>query len=61
MTSTIDLICFKCKHWFEFAGGCRAFPDGIPDSILVSNKHNRPIVNQKNDFVYELNTNIDAL
>lgn len=53
MTLTIDLICFKCKHWLEFEGGCKAFPGGIPNAILRSNKHNKPIKNQGNNLVYE--------
>ncbi|WP_179320362.1 cytoplasmic protein [Winogradskyella helgolandensis] len=53
MTSVIDLICFKCKHWHEFDDGCKAFPEGIPDSILIRNKHAKPIKNQKNNLVFE--------
>jgi hypothetical protein len=54
MTSTIDLICFKCKHWLELKGGCNAFPDGIPDLILLNNKHSKPIENQMNNLVFEV-------
>lgn len=54
---TIDLICFNCIHFHSnnkdgLMNACRAFPDGIPDSILESNNHNRIIGGQKNDFVY---------
>jgi hypothetical protein len=48
---------FKCKHWLEFGNGCKAFPDEIPDAILRSNKHNKPIKKQKNNLVYEFNNN----
>lgn len=51
---TINLICFKCKHSTIGEMGCKAFPDGdIPDSILSSNKHDKPIEGQKNNFVFE--------
>ncbi len=39
MTTTKDLICFNCKHFDIIEGGCSAFPDGIPDIILLTNKH----------------------
>lgn len=56
-------ICIKgnCKHWtgkppegevWGFA--CAAFPTGIPDSIIVyGNPHDKPLLNQLNDIVYE--------
>lgn len=50
MTDTKDFICFRCKHWNPFAGGCEAFPDGIPDEILLRNKHGEPLPEQGNDF-----------
>lgn len=53
MTDTINLICFKCKHFRPVKGGCKAFPDGIPDSILQSNSHSKPIKGQKNEVVFE--------
>ena len=39
---TIDLICFKCKHFAVNGIGCAAFPDGIPDEIQFKNKHDKP-------------------
>lgn len=51
MTSrTPDLICYNCLHIKNF--GCKAFPEGIPDEILISNKHDKPLPNQKNDLVF---------
>jgi hypothetical protein len=29
-----------------------AFPDGIPNSILVENKHDQPLKDQGNDLVF---------
>lgn len=52
MTQTIDLICFNCKHWVAVEG-CKAFPDGIPDEILQTNKHDKPLPDQKNNLVFE--------
>jgi hypothetical protein len=50
MTETINLICFHCIHirrgWE--GGGCDAFPDGIPDEILLNNKHDKPLKDQGN-------------
>lgn len=48
MTETKNLICFKCKHFRHVEGGCEAFPDGIPAKILLTNKHDNPIKEQKN-------------
>jgi hypothetical protein len=52
MSSTKNLICFNCKHWKD-VGGCVAFPEGIPDEILISNKHDKPLDDQKNKIVFE--------
>jgi hypothetical protein len=52
MTTTIDLICHRCKHWAPITG-CVAFPDGIPDEILVTNKHNKPLPKQTDDLIFE--------
>lgn len=50
----VDLICFKCKHFRRFEGGCDAFPDGIPDEIDIDvNKHSKPLSFQTNDIVFE--------
>ena len=45
-------ICNKCAHRREFGGGCNAFPDGIPDEILWSGKHSKPIKGQENNYVF---------
>lgn len=51
------LICTKCKHYcLNGSGaeiGCTAFPDGIPNEIIESNNHNKPIKGQKNNLVFE--------
>jgi hypothetical protein len=48
------LICFKCKHFKRFEGGCKAFPDGIPEEITIGdNNHSKPLHGQKNDIVFE--------
>jgi hypothetical protein len=50
----INFICFKCKHFRNFGGGCSAFPDGIPDEIISGkNNHSKPLSFQKNDIVFE--------
>jgi len=54
---TINPICDKCIHLASnnndgLMHGCRAFPDGIPNSILFSNKHNKKHKFQKGDFIY---------
>ena len=49
----VDFICFKCKHFRRFEGGCTAFPDGIPDEIAIENDHNNPLPGQGNDIVFE--------
>lgn len=49
-----DLICFRCKHFNRWEGGCDAFPDGIPDEITSGeNEHSEPLKDQKNDIVFE--------
>ena len=49
-----DLICFKCKHFRHFEGGCDAFPEGIPDEITSGeNEHSTPLKDQKNEIVFE--------
>lgn len=49
---TKEFICFKCKYWYNFALGCRAFPEGIPGEIQERNEHDRPLGGQKNKFVF---------
>jgi hypothetical protein len=49
-----QIICFKCKHFNEFEGGCTAF-DEIPEEILSGeNDHSSPLPDQSNDIVFEL-------
>jgi hypothetical protein len=49
----VNLICFRCKHFMHFEGGCLAFPDGIPDEIDFNNNHSSPLPEQDNDIVFE--------
>jgi hypothetical protein len=50
----VKLVCFKCKNWRKFIGGCNAFPDGIPYEITSGeNEHSKPLSFQKNDIVFE--------
>jgi hypothetical protein len=57
-----DLICFKCKHFRMFEGGCDAFPDGIPDEITIgTNQHKKPLPNQKNNIVFEFEEDKDLV
>jgi len=54
MTETINLICDHCVHVFQpgEGTGCKAFPEGIPDQILLENKHDKPLKDQGNDLVF---------
>jgi hypothetical protein len=56
MTTTKELICFNCIHFHVTGVGCDAFPDGIPDQILLTNRHSKPIHNQENNIVFEKET-----
>lgn len=50
----VNLVCFKCKNFRRFKGGCLAFPDGIPDEITSGeNQHLQPLKGQKNKIVFE--------
>jgi hypothetical protein len=50
----IDPVCFRCKHWKKFIGGCNAFPDGIPFEITSGlNEHSEPLPEQDNKIVFE--------
>lgn len=50
----INLICFDCKHFRRFEGGCNAFPNDIPDEITSGqNDHSKPLSFQKNNIVFE--------
>ena len=51
--TTKDLICEKCKHFKPISGGCSAFKEGIPEIILLDNKHDAPLPDQKNKIVFE--------
>ena len=50
-------VCLECKHLDRnnFDGvTCNAFPEGIPEEILVlGNKHSKPLPEQDNDIVFE--------
>jgi len=49
----INLVCFNCKHFREFEGGCDAFPKGIPAEITSGeNPHDKPLPNQKNNITF---------
>jgi len=48
-----NFICFNCKHNIPGKPGCEAFPDGIPEEIMMTNKHDKPLKDQENDLVYE--------
>lgn len=52
LTLTIDLICFDCVHLNEIEGGCKAFGENIPERILRTNKHAKPLKEQTNNLVY---------
>lgn len=52
MTQTINLICFNCKN-YEIFVGCPAFPEGIPDEILLTNEHDKIIEGQIGKFIFE--------
>ena len=47
-------VCYKCKHKYRTEMGCKAFPDGIPDSIgLGKLSHHEIFSNQEGDYVFE--------
>jgi hypothetical protein len=59
---TINLVCFKCKHFRRFKFGCNAFPDGIPEEITIgANKHSKPLPKQQNQIVFELDEDMGLL
>ena len=47
--------CLNCKHLFlNKKRKCKAFPDGIPQSILEGkNNHTEPLSEQNNKIVFE--------
>lgn len=54
----VNLICLKCKHFRRVEGGCDAFPDEIPDEITSGqNKHSKPLPEQENNIVFEIDEN----
>jgi hypothetical protein len=58
----VQLVCFKCKHFRRFEGGCDAFPDGIPEEITIGNNdHSKPLPNQDNKIVFELDQDMDLV
>lgn len=50
-------ICVFCKHFKNdnlYEMTCKAFPNGIPKSVLYrGNNHDKPFKSQKNDIVFE--------
>ena len=55
-----DHICLRCAHLFEFKTGCEAFPEGIPNEILISGKHFKPVPGQINNLVFQELINNDV-
>ena len=47
--------CLDCKHydWLTTTFTCDAFPQGIPDDIIMGRPHLAPIKGQGNGIVYE--------
>jgi hypothetical protein len=51
----IYIVCDFCKHLIEKKKTCRAFPEGIPEEILMGkNKHSSPLADQGNDFIFDM-------
>jgi hypothetical protein len=44
--------CFDCVHFLD-TGDCRAFPNGIPTSIMLTVKHDKVFEGQVGTFIYE--------
>lgn len=50
----VNLVCFRCKNYRRFQGGCLAFPSGIPEEIVSGeNEHSKPLKGQRNKIVFE--------
>lgn len=54
---TTDPQCFICEHFClnnndGLLFGCRAFPDGIPDSVHNGYCHNEVVDNKVGDYVF---------
>jgi len=47
-------VCIDCKHFDKDRWNCPAFPDGIPEPILVGdNDHSKPLPDQQNEIIFE--------
>jgi len=50
-------ICLNCKYYNENTFdklNCQAFPEGIPDEILLGeNNHTEPLEGQDNNIIFE--------
>lgn len=50
-------VCLSCKHFdrkTKVGLVCRAFPQGIPDVIILGgDKHKQPLPNQGDNTVFE--------
>tara|TARA_R110000868_G_C10656262_1_gene745408 strand:+ start:591 stop:767 length:177 start_codon:yes stop_codon:yes gene_type:complete len=47
------IVCFNCKNYIKDFK-CMAFPNGIPEEILVGeNDHSEPLPNQENNIIFE--------
>jgi hypothetical protein len=47
-------ICIRCKHYNIETSSCSAFPDEIPDEIIMGdNDHCKPLPDQENKVVFE--------
>lgn len=46
--------CSECAHFNIDSFNCKAFKDGIPDSILEGKiKHDKPLQGQKNNITFK--------
>lgn len=50
--TTKNLICLRCKNFTFFKDGCAAF-DEIPETILITNEHNKVLPNQIAPLIFE--------
>ena len=52
-------ICLRCEHMVmnnldkEIYSGCRAFPKGIPNKMLLAKEHSAPVEGQVGDYVFK--------
>jgi hypothetical protein len=51
MTSRLPVICLACAR-FRKDGTCKAFPNGIPDDIVVFGRDHRTSVNGDNGITF---------